>query len=141
MSRRSQEQDRFEKMTEAELEAELKRIEARSKERELQPSRRLFGSRQLSIPEATIIVAVLGFFGTAVGSYLQIGNEFRLKQREIEAQLLIDALSADDPSQALGRVSFLIDTGMVEDEDGHITDLILSRKYGDVTAPSERAVL
>src|SRR5215207_5984467 len=73
-------------------EAVLKRLEAR---------RLLYKPKwiELSIPGATVIVAVIGFLGSFAASYVQGWSDLELSRQKYDSDLLIKAVT-DDAKQS-----------------------------------------
>ena len=131
----------------------IKQVELKLKERELGTPKSVLSRLKVSAVEATIIVGVLAFLGSLVGTYLQESNKLALKEqeqksalalkeREQESALILDALKGDDSARNLDRLRLLIDAGFITDKNGTIRTLILSGKYGDaIAAPSAPTLL
>lgn len=135
------------------VELALKELDLKAKQEETKSRSRFLGRINITIPQATLIVGVLTFLGSFLGTYFQQANQIdlknrefaaqlNLKQREIEGQLILGAIKDQDAQQALNRLRFLIDAGFVADADGRISTLIMSGKYGSgLGAPSSASVL
>jgi len=114
-----------------------KQVELKIKEDELRAGGRALRPLRVSPAEATVLVGLLAFLGTFAGTYVQESSKLRLREREQESALILEALKGGSPEQNLDRLRLLIDAGFIADKNSGIKALILSGKYGGaVPAPS-----
>jgi hypothetical protein len=104
-----------------EVEIALAELQVEEKRRDLRRSNGILSRFNISVPMATLIVGLMGFLGSAVGVYFQQGSQLVIKQREIEAQLILLALKEGDSRTNLERLRFLVDSGYLADPSGRIS--------------------
>jgi len=95
-------------------ERELQIKEQEVKEKAAVENRNLWFSSPLLVGVAS---AVFGLLGTAVGAGLQGYFNFQLERQKFESALIQNALETDDTSQAIKRLQFLVDSGVIRSLD------------------------
>ena len=101
------EQSRFE------LESEVKRAEIVIQRERLELEMRERG--RISPLVASLLVAVVGLLGTALGASISGCSELRLARQEFEAGLIVKALEADTREQVRANLDFFLDTGLLQE--------------------------
>ena len=99
-----------------EVEAELKRLEAqqlRSKPRWL----------ELSVPGAAVVVAIIGFLGSFIASYIKGWSDLELTRRKYDSDLVLKAVTTD-PKQSRENLKFLLEAGLLKDADGRLAKAV-----------------
>lgn len=104
-------------------EAALKRLEAR---RLLSKPKWI----EFSIPGATVIVAVIGFLGSFVATYVQGYSDIELARQKYESDTVLARQKYDsdlvlkavtnDAQQSRENIRFLLEAGLIKDPDGRI---------------------
>lgn len=72
----------------------------------------------------TIIVAILAFVGTLVGSTIDGHNQRQVEQDRFEANLVLRAFESDDRQEILKYLQLITDLGLVKDE--HLVERLAS---------------
>lgn len=109
------------------LELELKKIELLVKERELanlKPAR-----KKITLEQATIFVAIIGFAGSFLAGTLQGCFGQRQKQQEFEAALISRAVENGDSSISRRNLKFLLDAGLIQDRNEKIQRIVADSTY------------
>jgi hypothetical protein len=94
----------------------LKRIEAR----------RLLAKPhwiELTVPGATVIVALVGFFGTFAATYLKGWSDLELTRQRYDSELVLKAVVAD-AKQTRENIRFLLESGLLKDADGKLAKAV-----------------
>jgi LAS superfamily LD-carboxypeptidase LdcB len=103
-------------------EADLKMREIAIKERELalkeqEVRSRIAIDRQGTWLSSSFLVAVAGLFGTGFGAALQGYSNFQLERQKFEFSLIQKALETTDQKQAVDRLVFLSNSGVLKSLD------------------------
>ena len=62
---------------------------------------------------ATVLVAVIGVLGTAVGAYLQGRLNLELERQKFESELILRGLDSADPTERANYLSFLVESDLL----------------------------
>lgn len=127
----NQDQENLLKVEIAKVDLEIKKAELLSKQREINEPRP--ARRKMTLELATIIVALLGFVGSFVGTTLQGFFSEKQKRQEFEAALITRAVEAGDSSVSRRNLKFLLDAGLISDKTGKIQQIVIDTSY---TLPS-----
>jgi hypothetical protein len=84
---------------------------------------------------AALLVALLGIFGTLLGSFLQGRSNLALEQRKFESDIILKAATSDNIEQNKKNLKFLLDAGFIHDNEQKlrriITDSVFTLKIQD----------
>jgi hypothetical protein len=124
------EQDRliFEKMK-LEKEYLFKEKELLLREKELAN-----GKVKVTPAQITIIVTLIGILGTLIGSYIQGMSNQKLEKLRFESDLITKVVSSNDLVQNKKNLKFLLDAGLITDNDHKIEKLVNDTSF-DVKIP------
>jgi hypothetical protein len=100
-------------------EATLKRLEAR----QLQSKPRWI---DLSVPGATVIVAVVGFLGSFLATYIKGWSDIELMRQKYDSDLVLKAVAADS-AQSRENLKFLLEAGLIKDADGRVAKAVADK--------------
>lgn len=62
---------------------------------------------------ATVLVAVIGVLGTAVGAYLQGRLNLELERQKFESELILRGLDSADPNERANYLAFLVESDLL----------------------------
>jgi tetratricopeptide (TPR) repeat protein len=82
---------------------------------------------------ATVLVAVIGVLGTAVGAYLQGRLNIELERQKFESELILRGLDSADPNERANYLSFLVDADLLSSKS-------LDKEYVDSLRRSPEAI-
>jgi len=92
----------------------------------------------LSKSMATVLVAVIGVFGTAVGAYLQGRLNMDLERQKFESELILRGLDSADPNERANYLSFLVGADLLSAsrlDEAYVDSLRQSESIPRVTSP------
>jgi len=99
------------------LELQILELDKRVRENELTTSQSRW--THLSIPGATVIVAIIGFAGSYFATYVQRDAAQQLVEQQAQADLMLKSIT-DDAAASAENIKFLVETGMLDDPEGKI---------------------
>lgn len=103
------------------LENEITRLELRLKELELKQKEFEEKSRKKLNPIIVgIIAACLGLLGNIFVTYLEGENALELESAKLQSSLILEAIKTGNQNLAENNLEFLLEAGLIEDEDGKI---------------------
>lgn len=70
-----------------------------------------------------ILSAIFGLIGTAYGAYIQGNANLDLEQKKFESQLVLQMIDSESQEQSAQNLKFLVDAGLIQDEEGLITQM------------------
>lgn len=123
------------------LEIALKELELAERSNALTRRTGFLSRMNVTAVEATMLVALVGFIGSMAAAYLQQGNQIAINKQESRAQLVLEAMKGQNPSENLNKLRLLLEAGLLTDDDNRISNLIASGKYGLVAAASSAKLI
>lgn len=115
------------KIENLQLELEIKKVEMLSKQNEIDNIK--VPKRKITLEQATIFVAIIGFIGSFLGNAVQGFFSLKQKEQEFEAALITRAVEAGDSSLSRRNLKFLTDAGLVNDRYGKIKNIVSDTSY------------
>ena len=73
---------------------------------------------------AALLVAIIALGGVVFQGFNQSRISARQEDKRLQSELIIRAVEAGKPKQALSNLQFLLDAGLIDDENGEISALI-----------------
>jgi len=126
------------------LDLDAQRLEAdkRLRSRELDIKEK---EQQRSMWHSPIFVAVLagmvGLLGNAFVAFLNSSHERELERQKSEAALILQALKTDNPDKAAKNLEFLVDTGLITNQETSIRQYLANREKGQGASLPSGAVV
>lgn len=109
------------------LELDIRREELRQKQEESrQPAK---PKNKLTVEQATILVAVIGFIGSFLGNFLQGYYAQVQKKDEFQSNLITKAVETGNSDQSKRNLKFLLDVGLINDPGNKIKNIVADSTY------------
>jgi hypothetical protein len=79
-------------------------------------------------PVGIVASAVIALISNAFVTWLNGKNQFYLEKQKAEINFALEAVKTGDPETAKANLKFLIEAGLIEDQNGHISKLVGANK-------------
>ena len=109
------------------VELEIKKVELLEKKKEAEKSGRI--RKKITIEQATILVAIIGFIGSFLGNFLQGYYAQKQKSEEFQSNLITKAVETGNSKQSKENLKFLLDAGLIKDPENKIKDILIDSTY------------
>ncbi len=140
-------------MDKEEFEFELQRLELRKKNLEIEKLQQVGKNRVLTPVLGTVIVAMLGLFGSFITNSLQTSASLAVEKQKFQFKIYSQAQSVESPEKAAEILDFYIKAKLIPGTEGEFSALIsageldkvpilksitksLKEVYGDIEIPT-----